>query len=107
MDPDYDGLLSVMGALAKKAPKLVIDSIMVWRKSKNDAMMETNETLVPDHLKRELLKRLNGLKGRDIEFLIRERRSVSFFLFFLFLFVKIDTSRSCPILYCVAYYHKS
>ncbi len=36
-DPAFDRLLDAMGAVSKHAPKLLIDSVVVWRKSRTDS----------------------------------------------------------------------
>lgn len=95
MDPHFDRILSVMGSMAKFHPKMIVDSIMVWRKSKNDAMLENTSDLLPESLKKELLARNTALKGKDLEFLLRERRSVSDpYIFSLFL---LDSLKLCSL----------
>ena len=36
-DPNFDQVIQALGHIAKKKPKPLIDTIMVWRKSKGDA----------------------------------------------------------------------
>lgn len=36
-DPSFDSLLESVGSVSKHCPKLMIDSIMVWRKSKSES----------------------------------------------------------------------
>lgn len=36
-DPTFDQLIAALGHIAKQKPKPLIDTIMVWRKSKGDA----------------------------------------------------------------------
>ncbi|KAI8847119.1 hypothetical protein BC829DRAFT_251919 [Chytridium lagenaria] len=36
VDPEFDGLLCGLGSVAKHCPKLIIDCVMVWRKSKSE-----------------------------------------------------------------------
>lgn len=36
-DPAFDQLIAALGHIAKQKPKPLIDTIMVWRKSKSEA----------------------------------------------------------------------
>jgi hypothetical protein len=73
LDASYDQILQSVGSMAVHYPKLIVDSIMIWRKSKNDLM--DGSDLLPDSLKDDLfLKR--GLKKKQIDFFIRERRCI-------------------------------
>nr|KAJ3422130.1 Cell morphogenesis protein PAG1 [Polyrhizophydium stewartii] len=67
-DPAFDRLLSSIGSIAKHCPKLIIDSIMVWRKSKGDNIAAP----IPD-LVRSMYPLL---KPKDMETILKERKSL-------------------------------
>ncbi|KAJ3026727.1 Cell morphogenesis protein PAG1, partial [Rhizophlyctis rosea] len=67
-DPSFDSLLESVGAIAKHCPKLMIDSIMVWRKSKSEGA--GNDGL------RYIASVYPNLKGKDVEGVVRERKSL-------------------------------
>ncbi|TPX59464.1 hypothetical protein PhCBS80983_g02476 [Powellomyces hirtus] len=67
-DSSFDCLLESMGSVAKHCPKLMIDSIMVWRKSKSETTGNEgtrNVTAIYPHL-----------KGKDLEYIVKERKSL-------------------------------
>ncbi|KAJ3152742.1 Cell morphogenesis protein PAG1 [Geranomyces michiganensis] len=67
-DASFDCLLESMGSVAKHCPKLMIDSIMVWRKSKSETSGNEgtrNITAIYPHL-----------KGKDLEYIVKERKSL-------------------------------
>lgn len=43
-DPNFDQLIQALGHIAKKKPKPLIDTVMVWRKSKGDAAASAKHT---------------------------------------------------------------
>lgn len=44
-DPAFDQLIQALGHIAKKKPKPLIDTIMVWRKSKGEAAASARQML--------------------------------------------------------------
>lgn len=44
-DPTFDQLIAALGHIAKQKPKPLIDTIMVWRKSKGDAAAAAKQML--------------------------------------------------------------
>ncbi|KAH9273162.1 hypothetical protein BASA83_004451 [Batrachochytrium salamandrivorans] len=67
-DPAFDRLLVSIGSISKHCPKLIIDSIMVWRKSKGDHTMNT----VPDKIRVQY----PNLKSKDLLTILKERKSL-------------------------------
>ncbi|KAL5035352.1 hypothetical protein BDV3_005299 [Batrachochytrium dendrobatidis] len=68
VDLAFDRLLYSIASIAKCCPKLIIDSIMVWRKSKGDQSMTT----VPDHIRMMYPQ----LKSKDLLTILKERKSL-------------------------------
>jgi hypothetical protein len=92
-DTSFTAILHVMASLAATHPKFVIDSVMVWRKSKNDAGAtgDSIAVLLRDPAKRQDLHvRYPALKGKELENILRERRSVRLSLY-LFESMRIET----------------
>ncbi|KAJ3277512.1 Cell morphogenesis protein PAG1, partial [Borealophlyctis nickersoniae] len=67
-DPSFDCLLESMGSIAKHCPKLMIDSVMVWRKSKSES--SASESV------QYMTSIYPNVKGKDVETVIRERKSL-------------------------------
>lgn len=44
-DPAFDQLIQALGHIAKKKPKPLIDTIMVWRRSKGEAAISVRNML--------------------------------------------------------------
>lgn len=42
-DPNFDQLISALGHIARQKPKPLIDTIMLWRKSKGDAAITARQ----------------------------------------------------------------
>jgi hypothetical protein len=74
-EDSFENTLQIIGSLGKLQPKLIVDSVMVWRTSKNDSLLEGVDGL-PEPLKQELIAKNPLLKGKDLDFLVRERRSI-------------------------------
>ncbi|KAI8820541.1 cell morphogenesis N-terminal-domain-containing protein [Fimicolochytrium jonesii] len=66
-DPAFDALLESVGSVSKHCPKLMIDSIMVWRKSKSENANSEGSRNVPN---------VPNLKGKDLEHIVKERKSL-------------------------------
>eukprot|EP00842_Homolaphlyctis_polyrhiza_P005771 jgi/Hompol1/6195/HPOL_000607-RA len=64
-DMAFDRLMSSVGSIAKHCPKLIIDSIMVWRKSKTD----NTAAAISDHIRAQYPM----LRPRDLDAIIKER----------------------------------
>ncbi|KAJ3223455.1 Cell morphogenesis protein PAG1 [Clydaea vesicula] len=62
-DPVFDKLIRSIGSIAKHSPKLIIDSIIVWRKTKTQSQSETK------YLSGELV-----VAGKDIDAALQEKR---------------------------------
>lgn len=45
VDPSFDQLISALGHIASQKPKPLIDTLMLWRKSKSDAANEARSHL--------------------------------------------------------------
>lgn len=45
-DPVFDQLISALGYIARQKPKPLIDTIMLWRKSKGDAAVSAKSSAV-------------------------------------------------------------
>ncbi|KAI9091522.1 cell morphogenesis N-terminal-domain-containing protein [Phlyctochytrium arcticum] len=67
-DLALDSLLESVGSVAKHCPKLMIDSIMVWRKSKSEASAADSV--------RNLSVMYPHLRGKDLENVLKERKSL-------------------------------
>ncbi|KAJ3185369.1 Cell morphogenesis protein PAG1 [Gaertneriomyces sp. JEL0708] len=65
-DLHFDRLLAAMGSVAKHCPKLMIDSIMVWRKSKSEGEGRGLLTGTPHSM----------MKNKDLDNILKERKSL-------------------------------
>ncbi|RDA95232.1 hypothetical protein CP533_1930 [Ophiocordyceps camponoti-saundersi (nom. inval.)] len=70
VDPAFDQLIVALGHIASPKPKALIDSMMLWRKSKSDAASEARGQLRNHHPGGPLLRRNTepsqvGLTGSD------------------------------------------
>ncbi|KAJ3109558.1 Cell morphogenesis protein PAG1 [Phlyctochytrium planicorne] len=65
VDPEFDGLLSGLGSVAKHCPKLIIDCVMVWRKSKSE---KSADDLPPNIAP--------VYRSKELEHVIKERKSL-------------------------------
>ncbi|KAI8911076.1 cell morphogenesis N-terminal-domain-containing protein [Gorgonomyces haynaldii] len=68
-DTEFDNILSSLSASAKHCPKVMIDSIMFWRKSKTDDLNLTN---IPDAVRQQY----PNMKPKELEGIIKERKSL-------------------------------
>ncbi|KAI9341019.1 cell morphogenesis N-terminal-domain-containing protein [Zopfochytrium polystomum] len=66
IDPEFDGLLSGLGSVARHCPKLVIDGVMTWRKAKGEL-----------NAAEEIPANMMAVFGKkDMEPIIRERKAL-------------------------------
>ncbi|KAJ3121304.1 Cell morphogenesis protein PAG1 [Nowakowskiella sp. JEL0407] len=68
-DPQFDSILNSLASVSKHCPKLIVDSIMVWRKSKSDEKVVSSSEL------RSISQKYPALRLEEIEDILKTRRS--------------------------------